>query len=229
VIWTLDNAARRGIGVEALYLASKLSWNRGLSPSPWRATDKADDLDGWVTIGERQRPTFVRKPKLQLGGRRPEPRSQTCCARTWTAFADRQGAGDAAESDHGAGVLFEYPLYARAKDPINNTRPRAIAKLRSHLERRGVSLRFLRHELLGRPPGGTLGTGLRAFPRATCGEVFRRIGLPTEAGPRATVGLQKKGDRRGTVDRADRLVGRQPRRTGTIGAGARFSTSPIPG
>ncbi len=54
LIWSLHNRGAVRHRVEASYLASKLSWNADYVLTVSR-DDKASDLDGWVTLNERQR------------------------------------------------------------------------------------------------------------------------------------------------------------------------------
>jgi hypothetical protein len=64
LIWTLDNTGAARHRLEASYLAGRLSWNADYVLTVDRS-DKAADLDGWVTLTNGSGTSF-RNAKLQL-------------------------------------------------------------------------------------------------------------------------------------------------------------------
>ena len=64
LIWTLDNTGAADHKVEASYLAGKLSWSADYVLTVAR-TDKAADIDGWVTLANGSGTAF-KNAKLQL-------------------------------------------------------------------------------------------------------------------------------------------------------------------
>jgi len=113
------NAGAARHRVEASISPAKLSWNADYV-SPWRATDKAADIDGEVTL-ENGSGTSSGTTKLQLGP--ALNRVRTCCAKErffLDAFADRRARTAAAERSWRRRSFSDYHLIARAKDTINN-------------------------------------------------------------------------------------------------------------
>ena len=68
LIWTLENNGGTRHRVEASYLARKLSWNADYVLTV-RATTRAADLDGWVTVDQRQRHVVQERQAAARRGR----------------------------------------------------------------------------------------------------------------------------------------------------------------
>ncbi len=82
LIWTLDNTGAARHRLEASYLAGRLSWNADYVLTVGRS-DKAADLDGWVTLTNGSGTSF-RNAKLQLvAGELNRVRDVLATARRW--------------------------------------------------------------------------------------------------------------------------------------------------